>query len=145
MLVVVVVVVVVCNTRLSGPGWLSQYSDSLLTGRSGDWIRRPQWPSCPRPGSAAACLLALRVRMPPGTWAFVLCWLYSKDKGRKTGQRGTDKVQWEKKKKIPVGARSFAPIQPGSGTHPTSQTMGISFLSRGLTTHRHVPPRLKKE
>ena len=36
-------------------------------------IGRFQWPSGLRRGSAAACLLGLRVRIPPGAWMFVCC------------------------------------------------------------------------
>ena len=34
---------------------------------------RSQWPSGPRRGSAAALLLGLRVRIPPGAWMFACC------------------------------------------------------------------------
>jgi hypothetical protein len=57
---------------------------------------RFQWPSSVRWGSAATCLLGLRVWIPPGAWMFVLFVLYSKDTSQKTGQSGqksTDKVR----------------------------------------------------
>ena len=36
-------------------------------------VRRAQWPRGLRRGSAAARLLGLRVRIPPGAWMFVCC------------------------------------------------------------------------
>ena len=53
---------------------------------------RSQWPSGLRRGSAADRLLGLRVRIPPRTWMFVLCVLYSKEQKAKPGQSG-QKVQ----------------------------------------------------
>ena len=41
---------------------------------------RFQWPSGLRRGSASDRLLRLRDRIPPRSWMFVLCVLYSKDK-----------------------------------------------------------------
>ena len=39
-----------------------------------NWVGcRSQWPRYLRRGSAAAHLLGLRVRIPPGTWMFVCC------------------------------------------------------------------------
>jgi hypothetical protein len=37
------------------------------------WMGRSQWPSGLRSGSAAACLLGLRVQIPPRAWMFVCC------------------------------------------------------------------------
>jgi hypothetical protein len=55
-------------------------------------------------------------------------------------------------KKIPVGARFFAPVQTGPGAHPASYKMGTGYLSRGLsgrgvelTTHPLLVPGLEKE
>ena len=59
-----------------------------------------QWPNGLRREFAAAPLLGLRVRIPPGAWMFVLCVLYTKGQNAKpgqSGQRSTDKVQSEKK------------------------------------------------
>jgi hypothetical protein len=39
----------------------------------GACILHNQWPRGLRRGSAAACLLGLRVRIPPGTWMSVCC------------------------------------------------------------------------
>ena len=36
-------------------------------------LSRYQWPSGLRRGSAAARLLVLRIRIPPGAWMFVSC------------------------------------------------------------------------
>ena len=36
-------------------------------------FRRSQWPSGLRRGSTAACLLGLRIWIPPGAWMFVCC------------------------------------------------------------------------
>jgi hypothetical protein len=54
--------------------------------------------------------------------------------------------------RIPVGARFFAAVKTGSGTHLASYTMGTESLTRGesgrgveLTTHPHLVPGLKKE
>ena len=46
------------------------------------------------------------------------------------------------KKKIPVGARFFTPVQTGPGAHPASCTMGTGSLpgvksGRGVTLTRH--------
>ena len=46
-----------------------------------------------RRGSAADCLLGLRVRIPPGAWMFVSCVMYSEGQKAKPGQRSIDKVQ----------------------------------------------------
>jgi hypothetical protein len=74
------------------------------------------WPSGLRRGSAADCLLGLRVRIPPEAWMFVLCVFYSKYKRHKPGQsahRSTDKAQTEQKKN-PGGGDLFRtrPHQP---------------------------------
>jgi hypothetical protein len=66
------------------PEKLSRCSDSLGVGRSGDRIRRSQWSSGLRRGSAADRLLGLRVRIPPEARIFVLC-ASSKDKKAKYG------------------------------------------------------------
>jgi len=34
---------------------------------------RSRWPRAPRRGSRAACLLGLRVQIPPGAWMSVSC------------------------------------------------------------------------
>jgi hypothetical protein len=58
----------------------------------------------------------------------------------------------DRQKKIPVGARFFAPVHTGPGAYPASYKMGTGSLSRGLsgrsvelTTHPHLVPGLKKE
>jgi hypothetical protein len=38
-----------------------------------DWKVRSQWPHGLSRGSAAVCMLELRVRIPPGTWMAVSC------------------------------------------------------------------------
>jgi hypothetical protein len=45
-----------------------------------EFLSRSQWPSGLRRRSTADRLLRLRVWIPPGTWMFVLCVLYNKDK-----------------------------------------------------------------
>jgi hypothetical protein len=54
--------------------------------------------------------------------------------------------------RIPVEAWFSSAVKTGPGTHPASCMMGTGSLSRGksgqgvaLTTHQHLPPRLKKE
>jgi hypothetical protein len=54
--------------------------------------------------------------------------------------------------RIPVGARFFAPVQTGPGTHPASCTMGTGFCpgvksGRGvtLTPHPLLVPLVMKE
>jgi hypothetical protein len=53
--------------------------------------------------------------------------------------------------RIPVGARFFAHVQTRPGTHPDSYTMGtgsfpvVKWPGRGVDTHPHVAPMLKKE
>jgi len=52
---------------------------------------------------------------------------------------------------IPLGARFYATVQTGPGTHPTSYKMGTGFF-QGVNRPRlradyppHLVPRLKKE
>ena len=92
--------------------------------------RSSQWPSGLKRGSAAHCFLGLRLRIPPGSWMFVL---YSTDKKQKPGQseqRSTDKVQSENKRKIPVEARIYSLVQTGCWAHPSSCTIGTGVPSR---------------
>ena len=67
----------------------------------GPWIESIPVAERSKGKSAADRLLGLRVRIPPGSWMFVLCMLYSKGQKAKPGhsvKRSTDKV----KKKVPV-------------------------------------------
>ena len=66
-------------------------------------ISRSQWPSGLQRASAAARLLGLQVRIPPGTW---MCVLHSKDKKVQSGQSGQSRSTMkyrEQKKKNPDG------------------------------------------
>jgi hypothetical protein len=47
---------------------------------------------------------------------------------QKAQLRNSQVKETEFKKKIPVGARFFAPIQTGPGAHPASYTMGTGTL-----------------
>ena len=94
-------------------------ADSLRAGRSGDGVPLPV---AERFRSAAARLLALRVRILSGVWMFVLCVLCSKDKMQElgqSGQRSTAKVE-----------RFSAPSQTGRGVHPASYAVGSGSFSR---------------
>ena len=55
---------------------------------------RFQWPRDLRRRSAAAHLLGLWVRIPPGTWMFVLCFL-SEDKGKMQVSQEKDTISDE--------------------------------------------------
>ena len=58
----------------------------------------------------AAGLLGSQVRIPPGTWMFVLCVLHSKDKRHSEDNQDINVVQMkyrEQKKKIPLGTCLF--------------------------------------
>ena len=98
----------------------------LRARRSGVRIRRSQWPSGLRRGSAADRLLGLQLRIPPGAWMLVLCVLYSKDKEVRT------KVQREQKKKSQQGARVYSLFhidRTGCDALPTSYSVGEVDLS----------------
>ena len=90
-----------------------------------------QWPSGLRRGSAAAGLLRLCVRIPPGALMFVLFVLYSKDKRQKlgqSGQRSVDKAQRENKKKSRWWRDFLHPSRPalGSTSPPIEWISGLS-------------------
>ena len=62
--------------KLEGIWWVRVELRSFLTVvlNTGDWLACwSQWPRGLRPGSAAARLLRLWVRIPQGTWMFVCC------------------------------------------------------------------------
>jgi len=53
---------------VSGPTSRAQYSGCWTVGMVIGLMCRSQWPRRLRRGSAAARLLGLRVRIPPGAW-----------------------------------------------------------------------------
>jgi hypothetical protein len=104
---------------------------------------RFQWPNgLRRRFAAAGRLLAVRIRIPPGAWMFVLCALYSK--GQRQSQDSQHKevqIKYREPKKKNRGGgeifctRSDCPRE----AHATSCMKGI------VSIHARLAPWLEKE